>query len=83
MRGVKHVGRFQAELFSGETATFERLPFSRRRSASHDLGAGEGDLVDVSYHRGRGSYRQRTEVVGLVEEPLALTATDYVRRRRK
>lgn len=83
MRGVKHVGRFQAELFSGETATFERLPVSRRRSASHDLGAGEGDLVDVCHHRGRGSYRQRTEVVGLVEEPLALTATDYVRRRRK
>ena len=33
MRGVKHVGRFQAELFSGEAATFERLPVSRRRSA--------------------------------------------------
>ena len=83
MRGVKHVGRFQAEPFSGEAATFERLPVSRRRSASSDLDVSQADLVDVPHPRRHRSHHRGPAVVGLVEEPLALTGRDYARRRRK
>ncbi len=83
MRGVKHVRRFKTELFSGETTTFERLPVSRRHSASSDFGVNHGDLVGVPHPRSRGSYGRGSKAMGLVEKPLALTATDYARRRRK
>ena len=83
MKGVKHVGRFQAELFSGEVATFERLPVSRRRPASSDLGAGQADLVDVPHSRRHRPLHRGSQFVGLVAEPLALNIRDYARRRRK
>lgn len=83
MRGVKHAGRFQAELFSGEAATFERLPVSRRRSASSDFGVNHEDLVGFPHPRRHRSHHRGPAVVGLVEEPLALTGRDYARRRRK